>query len=215
MMVATAITGAIVGVLASMFVFVGHRAAQSMSQNGVLLQAQALSEELERTVVNAQSCRVVAATSGPALMCILPATGNDKDSDGLIDQALPMWITPSGHEGYGAGKRVWIYANDNGGNLSMLSASSAKRLWRAYRNDSSTPTTADIDRAFSTYFDTGRSRWPLIDDVTFSVDANGIVTFTIKATKQHLKEARLGTGASNTGSTLILTRKVFCRNWRR
>lgn len=215
MMVATAITGAIVGVLASMFVFVGHRAAQSMSQNGVLLQAQALSEELERTVVNAQGCQVINTTSGPALRCILPATGKDRDSDGLVDNADPMWITPSGHEGYGSGKRVWVYANDTGGNLGLPATSTAKRFWRAYRNDSSTPTTADIDHSFSTYYDTGKSRWPLIDDVTFSVDGSGIVTFTITATKQHLKEARLGSGASNTGSKLILTRKVFCRNWRR
>lgn len=215
LLLATSITAVVVGALGGMFVFVGSRAAQSMAQNGVLLQAQALSEELERTVVNAQGCRTVSAPGGIALKCVLPATGEDSDMDGLIDQAKPMWVTPTGQEGYGSGKRVWLYVAGSDGRLD-LTASGTKRFWRAYRDDDNFPTAADIDASFSTYYDSGRAKWNLIDDVEFTVDADGLVTFKISASRLRRSESRIGAGDSaGEGSTLKLVRTVFCRNWRR
>ena len=215
LLLATSITAVIVGALGGMFVFVGSRAAQSVAQNGVLLQAQALSEELERTVVNAQSCRVIPAPGGLALKCILPATGDDTDGDGLIDRAKPMWITPTGHEGYGTGQRVWLFLGGSSGDLNSA-ATGSKRFWRAYRNDDGIPTSADIDQSFSTYYDSGNSRWNLIDDATFSVSGDGLITFTIKASILRRSESRIGAGdTSADGAQLSLVRTVYCRNWRR
>lgn len=215
LLLASSITAIVVGALGGMFVFVGTRAAQSMAQNGVLLQSQALSEELEKTVVNAQACRTVSAPGGIALKCILPVNGEDRDIDGLIDRAKPMWVTPTGREGYGQGKRVWLYVAGTDGRLD-LSTGGARKFWRAYRDDDAFPTTADIDTSFSTYYDTGRAKWNLIDNVDFSVDGNGMVTFKIQASKLRRSESRLGSGDSKAdGATLKLVRTVFCRNWRR
>lgn len=215
LLLATAISAVIIGALAGMFVFVGARAAQSMAHNGVLLQAQALSEELERTVVNAQSCVVVAAPGGQALKCILPETGEDTDGDGLIDRARPLWVTPTGQEGFGRGKRVWFYVTGSSGRID-LAPSGEHRFWRAYRNDDLLPGAADIDQSFSKYYNTGNSRWPLIDTVSFSVGGDGIVTFTINASKLRRNESRIGGGDSTSeGAKLQLVRSVYCRNWRR
>lgn len=215
LLLATSITAVIVGALGGMFVFVGSRAAQSVAQNGVLLQAQALSEELERTVVNAQSCRVIPAPGGLALKCILPAAGDDTDGDGLIDRAKPAWVTPTGHEGYGTGRRVWLFLGGSSGDLNTA-ATGSKRFWRAYRNDDGIPTSADIDQSFSTYYDTGNSRWSLIDDATFSLSGDGLITFTIKASKLRRNESRIGASDSSAdGAQLSLVRTVYCRNWRR
>lgn len=214
-LLASAISAVLVGTLGGMFVFVGTRAAQSMAQNGVVLQAQSLSEELERTVVNAQGCTVIAAPGGQALKCILPESGTDSDGDGLIDRVTPLWVTPTGQEGFGRGKRVWLYVTGSSGRID-LAPSGENRFWRAYRDDDAIPGAGDIDQSFSKYYDTGKSRWPLIDSFTFSVAGNGVVTFTIVASKLRRNESRISGGDSLAdGARLQLTRTVFCRNWRR
>ena len=54
-----AITAVIVGALGGLFVFVGTRAAQTVAKNGVLLQTQSLSEELDAIFSQAQSCMLL------------------------------------------------------------------------------------------------------------------------------------------------------------
>lgn len=212
----TAITATIVGALGGLFVFVGTRAAQTMAKNGVLLQAQALSEELDATFSQAQGCRVLPIKTGVnAIKCVLPTTGVDDDGNGVIDRYEVEWIGPTGREGYGTGKRVWFFMSDLTGTTAS-SMNSGGVLWRAWRNDDSTPTAADIDREFAYYYNRTVNKWNLIDRVVWSVDPNGSVTYTIVANKLRRAERQAsGADSSAEQETFSMTRTVVCKNWRK
>lgn len=212
----TAITAIIVASLGGLFVFVGARAAQTMSKNGVLLQSQALSEELDATFSQAQSCKVVAIRTGVnAIKCVLPTTGVDDTGDGVIDRYAAEWIGPTGREGYGMGKRVWFYMSDSGG-LAANARTSGGVLWRAWRTDDSPPTVTDIDRNFAYYYDRSVNKWNLIDRVDWTVNANGTITYTIVANKLRRAERQAGAGDSSAEQeNFRMTRTVLCKNWRK
>ncbi len=216
LMIVTAITATIVGALGALFVFVGSRAAQTMAKNGVLLQAQALSEELDATFSQAQDCSLVSIRTGVnAIKCVLPTSGSDNDADGVIDQYKAEAVGPTGREGYGVGKRVWFYMSNSSG-LPASALTSGGVLWRAWRTDDSPPTASDIDPKFAYYYDRTVNKWNLIDRVNWSVAANGTVTYQIIANKLRRAERQASAGeASSAQETFTLTRTVLCKNWRK
>lgn len=216
LLIVTAITATIVGALGGLFVFVGTRAAQTMAKNGVLLQAQALAEELDATFSQAQDCRVLPIRTGVnAIQCVLPTSGTDSDGDGVIDLYTPEWVGPTGREGFGLGKRVWFYMSDPTGSPTSARTSGGV-LWRAWRSDDSLPTNADIDRSFAYYYDRTVNKWNLIDRVDWKVSGDGTVTYTIVANKLRRAERRAsGSDTAAEQETFTMTRTVLCKNWRK
>jgi hypothetical protein len=216
-MFVTAITAVIVGTMAGLFVFVSTKAAQSLSKNGVLLQTQSLSEELENTLSQARSCQVVTVRAGVrGIRCTLPTLGTDVDSDGVMETYKGNWVGPTGQEGYGEGKRVWYYMSDGTG-LPSAAVSRGGRLWRAWTTGNGLPTAGDVDAKFAFYYgNTSNPRWNFVDSVEFAANANGTITYTITTAKLFRAErVAAGSDASNTKTQLAVTRTVYCKNWRR
>jgi prepilin-type N-terminal cleavage/methylation domain-containing protein len=216
LMLVTAITSVIVGALASLFVFVSSKAAQTMAKNGVLLQAQALAEELDSTLSQAQGCRVVPVKTGiNGIKCVLPATGTDSDNDGVIDKYATAWVGPTGIEGNGTGRRVWFYMSNSGG-LVDNAVTKGGVLWRAWRSDDGLPTATDIDPKFAFYYDRPGNKWNFIDQVEWVDNGNGTITYTIYANKLFRAERQAdATDLASQQSAFKLTRTVFLKNWRR
>lgn len=212
-----AITAVIVGALGGLFVFVGTRAAQTVAKNGVLLQTQALSEELDAIFSQAQSCTLVHLRGAiDGIKCTLPAVATDADADGIVDKFGTDRVGPTGREGYGFGRRVWIYMSDSTGLTSNVMASGGT-VWRAWRNDDLLPTAGDIDMKFAYYYgDRNRPRWNFIHSINYSIDTKGTITYAIIATKLRRAERRADAGDAYADfEALRLSRTVVCDNWRK
>lgn len=217
LMFVTIITAIIVGALGGLFVFVGTRASQTITKNGILLQTQALNEELERVLSQAQECKLVQIRVGVnGLKCTLPAAGVDADADGTIDKYRVSAVGPRGREAFGTGKRVWFYMADATG-APATGVTSGGTLWRAWRNDDALPTLADADQKFAYYYgDTGKPRWNFVDSLGYTINANGTVTYTIASSKLRRAERRPGAGESTANyESFRITRTVVCKYWRK
>lgn len=212
----TVITAIIVGSLGSLFLFVANRAAQTMSKNSVLMQAQALADELDATFSQAQGCVLIPIRTGVnGIKCVLPSVGTDSEGDGVIDKYGAAWIGPTGREGFGTGKRVWFYMSNSGG-LTANAVVKGGVLWRAWRNDDSLPTSSDIDAKFAYYYDRTVNKWNLIDRIDYTINANGTITYTIVANKLRRAERQANAADSSSDQeTFNLTRTVYCKNWRK
>lgn len=216
LMLVSAMTAVIVGALGALFVFVATRASQTMSKNGVLLQAQALSEELDNTISQAQSCKLVNLRGGiTGLKCVMPASGTDVDGDGIRDKYDPLGVRPNGREGYGAGKRMWYFMSDSSGATSAVMAHDGI-FWRSWRDDDSIPSVGDLDRKFAYYYGTTNPKWNFIDTVSFTVNGDGTLTFTLSANKLRRSERRSESGDSEADLTRFqMKRTVLLDSWRK
>lgn len=209
---ASALTVVVVGAMAYMFHFAARTAANVSASANTTFQAQLLANELTRVIRNSVSCSTVTSGSNTGLRCTMPFNGTDFDGDGYNDSYTPIGVSKRGIEKYGTGKRVWFYMSDSTG----LLANTGALVWRAQRNDNSTPVAGDRDTAFPYDRGTTNSRWNTIESVTFSVDsANRTTTFTI-VSSQLSRARRTASSAdvnSGAGFRTTLTRTVFWGNW--
>ncbi|HZH98511.1 MAG TPA: hypothetical protein VEX38_06025, partial [Fimbriimonadaceae bacterium] len=157
-------------------------------------------------------------TNGTALMLTMPLIGVDKNGDGVLDVYTPFGVGSAGIEKYGEGKRLWYYQAGSSGDIN----SSGSLIWRAWTNDDTLPTIAQVDRDWSYYYgNTSRYRWNFIDSLSFSLPGDGSgkqhVDLAIVASALARAERRSGGIASEStqSSSITLSRRIFWRNWRK
>ncbi|MEQ1932717.1 MAG: prepilin-type N-terminal cleavage/methylation domain-containing protein [Fimbriimonadaceae bacterium] len=216
LMIVTAMTSLLIGILGYIYVWVSGKSAQTYAQQAVIAQSSKLSDEIENTVANAVSCTVTANLFGSSMRCIMPENAADTNGDGVDDKWGPKMVTPRGQAKYGAnGKRVWFYFSDSTGNYGATPGAATKYFYRAVRADASNPTLANADNTFRNN-PGGGFKWNLVSAVTFTTDApNKLITMKIKAANVAYAIDRRASSVSSQSREYELDRTVFMQHWRK
>lgn len=201
--------------LVSMFYFSSTRAANALANASTVSQVQSFTDELNHYIGNAlsSSTQVNASIGRNALKLVMPSNGTDPDLDGMTDTFGPVTVSRRGMERYGAGRRIWFYMSDSTGDYNK----NGRYLWRAERNDDTTPSTTDKKRGWGFFYDANIHRYYLIDAITWTADGES-AGFTVTATALVNNDKKTTQGQTySVGQvrTLNLTRSALCRNWRR
>jgi Tfp pilus assembly protein PilV len=205
------LTSLVVGAVAGLYVFSAQRTAHAVADETILGQTTTVLQQLEKTISQANTCSAVAVGTGTALKCIMPANGTDHNGDGYMDSFTPVSASRRCTEHWGQGQRVWFYMSDSTGNPTA----SGTYVWRAKRNDDTTPTSSDADPTWTFYYG-GNARTPLITGFSFTVNSSA-QTVAITLTANELARAQRSSSASSDSSqsrSMTVTRTIYWRNWR-
>ncbi len=183
LLVVLAIQMAILGAVATLYVFTLAQSGQAMSVVGPLQQIDDVLDAMTETTRQSMTCTVVTKNGMEGIRCTRPANGIDTVGDGTPDEMVPDKFDAQGKATYTKGKRVWYYLADSTGTFGNVGTI----LWRATRNDDSNPTAADADKAWAYYYNS-KPRYTLIDSLDFTV-APGLAytTVTLIASASHRK----------------------------
>lgn len=191
MLIVVAVQMVILGAVASLYLFTVQQCGQATAAVGPTQQANGAMDAIRSTVRESMDCTIVSAGGTSGLRCTLPANALDTDGDGVNDAWMPTKFSSSGKASYTKGLRVWYYLGSSTGAFTP-----GTTLWRATRTDDANPTAANADQAWSLYYG-GKSRYPLIDTLAFSVSATtALATVTITASASARKPE--GSGATAT-----------------
>ncbi len=216
LLIVTAMTALLIGILGYIYVWVSGKSAQAYAQQAVIAQGSKLSDEMENTVANAVSCTVAANLFGTTMKCVMPENATDTNGDGIDDKWSPKMVTPRGQAKYGAnGKRVTYYFSDSTGNFLAVPGSATRYLYRAIRTDAANPTLANSDNTFRNN-PGGGFKWNLVSSVVFTPDTpNKLITMKIKSTNVAYGMDRRAATTTNLSREFELERTVFTQNWRK
>lgn len=200
----------VIGTLASLYYYTFNRTVREVAETSAILQAQMLMDRMEVHLAQASDAQLVTFGGVTALKLTMPASGTDKDGDGVLDVYTPDGVSRRGIAKYNRGKRLWYYMSDATGGFGTPGA----LIWQAVRNDDANPTGADTVATFSNTG--GQYRYPLLDSISFSLDSPvESVTVTVRTSRLFRNESAAGAAASEDRDNYVVTlsRKVCWRNW--
>lgn len=201
-----ALTGIVVGVMATMFGFAASRLSDTYTKSSLYNQVNGVADRIEATIRNADSCST--KDSGTTLVCQMPMSGVDSDGDGHNDTYYPDHVDANGAGLYTVGSYVWFYQASSSGSYGAGSGS----VWRGEQTGSGTLTRSALDRAFAYYYLTSM-RYPLVNSLSFTVNSTAhTVTFSVTGSTRMGAETSVGATDSNSSRTLTLTRTIMWRN---
>jgi hypothetical protein len=207
MMVAASIFALIFGLCGMLYVQATWRTANALELNKLEGQVRDLDRFLEESIENATSCTSI-VRSGNALECVMPANGSGYDQFGLYSGYTPSSCSSSTvHWGTSVGR--YIYFSDTTGFWSA----NGSYLWALEKTGA--PGLYSTGTINFTYYNgnTNIYNWYLIDSLSFTVNSNNSVTYTIHATDLTRTGATLGSSTDYANShTLQLTRTVYWRH---
>lgn len=206
------LTAIVLGGLTTVYTFTVNRAGHAAANTACATQARQLLDEIEAVVSLAQRCEYNPGAGIPGLRCIMPATGQDTDSDGYMDSFQPKSVSPQGSEQWGRGDRYTFYMGLSTGAYNP----SGTYVWRAKRADNVFPGAADADPKWAMRFGSN-NRWHLITGLSFSVDnSKDKVTVTVTASSQSRADvAKKAADADSISDSVTITRVMTYNNWRK
>lgn len=212
------LTALLAGTLVSLYVFVATRAAHGVAENNVLMQVRSVTNDISRTIANSVRCDLVTVGGKTALKCTMPEQEGETDARGNVVDYIPKSLGPRAIEQWGVGKRIWFYQADSTGVL----GTDGTILWKAVRADDATPSSSDVDRTWTYYYDGTAYRWNLITSVTFAINAparRASVTVTGSVRARGLDEignpSALDPIERAQTYTLTMSRDAFWMRWRK
>ncbi|MEQ1822839.1 MAG: prepilin-type N-terminal cleavage/methylation domain-containing protein [Fimbriimonadaceae bacterium] len=216
LVIVTAMTSLLIGILGYVYVWVSGKSAQAYAQQAVISQASRITDDMEKTISNAVSCTPLVNLFGSSMSCTMPENGIDTNGDGVDDKWAPKLIGPRGQAKYGAsGKRVWYYFSDSTGSYLAVPSAAQRYVFRAVRTDSALPTLANADNTFRNS-PGGGFKWNLVSSVTFTADApKKLITVKVKCANLAYGMNRRAETASSLSREFELERTVFTQNWRK
>jgi prepilin-type N-terminal cleavage/methylation domain-containing protein len=213
MMVASTIFAIIFGLCGMLYVQSTWRTANALELNKVEGQVRDLDRFLENSIQNATSCTTVSRglplLSATSLKCVMPANGSSYNQFGSYSSYTPSSCS-SGAVHWGTGLTRYIFFSDNTGKY----PNGGSYLWEADMVGPANPDSPHTITNFTYYNgNTNIYNWFLIDNFTYTINANNSVTYTIHATDLTRTGAAMGTSTDTANShTCQLTRTVYWRN---
>ncbi|RYG22753.1 hypothetical protein EON82_16155 [bacterium] len=201
-----AILGAVTTLLCYTMGQIGHATAGIAS----LDQASKVMRSLSTTIRESSKNDLITSNGISGLRCTMPTNASDTDGDGVNDVFSASSFGSGGTPDYGSGgQRVWYYFSDSTGAF----GTSGTILWRAVRSDNNNPTSADVDRTWSYYYNS-TPRFPLVNGLSFSVSASDeSTTVTVTASAAEGAPDRSGAGGtSSDAQSVTLSQKIAWRS---
>lgn len=215
LLLAVSLTGMVLGITVATYAFTVTRLAQSTARFTSTDQVRKVLDEVEEVVRDSVHVTVVSSAQKPALKCILAQNSTRKS---VLDPALitsvdrkapPVGVTKRGIDRHGYGTRVWFYLGDATGNF----GTDGPFLWRAERPDDSNPTGADCVQSWTYYYGSGQTRFPVLTDFTFSLDAANRTVHLTAIGRSLWRDERSGSAGETDSQTFAESRSVSWRHW--
>lgn len=214
LMVVMAVFAVMIGAITAIYGHMAGQTSRALAHNYVLAQVRDLNSYLEHTIEMAHSCsnssRGLLGLSGNALTCVEPSSIATSDAYGV------GWTyTPTGTSGtnltWGSGNTRWFFFSDSTGSYN----SQGNILWMADKNGGGSPGNG-ADVTSWTYYGgntANYNRWNFIDGLSWTINANNSVTYTITASDLYPDGTTLGSSSDTAHSfSVSLTRTVYWRN---
>ncbi len=215
LLVVVSLTAMTIGITVALYGYSVNRLAQATSRFAAVDQVRKLHDEIDAVVRDSVAASTVATGSGTALKCLLAyeskrasnvTTGSESKTS---LSAKPVSVTKRGYEKHGAGKRVWFFLADSSGAF----GSTGTTLWRAERNDDSTPTVLDVVSSWRFYPGTTNPRFNLVTSLGFVVNTSTRTVTTTVGARSLWRDERTGTAAEKDSQSFTEARTTGWRHW--
>lgn len=215
MMLVVGLASMVLAAAVSLYAFTMVRLAQGTSRYAVRDQVRKVLDEVEAVVRDSVNVQFISSAQKPGLKCTLAAESKrsslviESQASKIVNEATPVGVTKRGIEKHGTGRRVWFYQCGAGGNF----GSAGNTLFRAERNDDTSPSGSDTIPNFTTYYGTGAGQLSLITDFTFSLDPTNKTVYVTVTARSLWQAERSGTGTERGSQSFTESRIIGWRNW--